>query len=136
MEEVKIYTDGGSRGNPGQSAGAFVICKMDDTVVEKTGFYLGVLTNNQAEYRALIRGLEKLSQIGVRRINVFMDSEFIVRQLNGLYKVKNAGIKPLFSEVQAQLQNFDSVVFSHVPRAKNSLADKEVNRILDIHSGK
>src|SRR5690242_3476419 len=104
VEQAKLYTDGGSRGNPGQSAGAFVICKMDDTVVEKSGFYIGITTNNQAEYKALLRGLERAGELGISELNVFMDSELIVKQLNGVYKVKHQDMKPLYEEVQKLLK--------------------------------
>ena len=131
MGEVKLYTDGGSRGNPGHSAGAFVICEMDDNVVEKSGFYIGIATNNQAEYRALLKGLQKVKALGVRKLNVFMDSELIVKQLNGLYKIKNKDLEPLYRQVKELANNFTEISFTHVPRLMNKEADDEVNRILD-----
>ena len=131
ISESKLYTDGGSRGNPGPSAGAFVICKLDDTVVEKSGVYLGITTNNQAEYKALLAGLRRAAELGVKTLQVYMDSELIVKQLNGLYKVKNQDIMPLYKEAKDILDTFASTSVTHVPRALNSVADKEVNHILD-----
>lgn len=131
LEEAKLYTDGGSRGNPGPGAGAFVICKMDDNVVEKSGFYIGIATNNQAEYQALLKGLQKSAELGIRKLKVFMDSELIVKQLNGLYKIKNAELMPLYAQVKVLADDFEQISFIHVPRALNKEADLEVNRILD-----
>ncbi len=128
---AKLYSDGGSRGNPGPSAGAFLICKMDDNVVEKSGFYLGVTTNNQAEYQALLQGLQRTQALGVRKLNVFMDSELIVKQLNGLYKIKNKDLQPLYQQIKKIEEGFEEISFTHVPRALNKEADMEVNRILD-----
>lgn len=131
MGEAKLYSDGGSRGNPGHSAGAFVICKMDNNVVEKSGFYIGITTNNQAEYQALLKGLQRTQALGIRKLNVFMDSELIVKQLNGLYKIKNKGLEPLYLQVKDLATGFEEISFAHVPRALNKEADEEVNRILD-----
>lgn len=131
LEEAKLYTDGGSRGNPGQSAGAYVICKMDDNVVEKSGFYIGIATNNQAEYKALLKGLHRSEALGIRKLNVFMDSELIVKQLNGLYKIKNKDLEPLYRQVKDLAAGFSDISFTHVPRLMNNEADSEVNRILD-----
>ena len=131
LVDVKLYTDGGSRGNPGVAAGAFVICKMDDNVVEKSGFYIGITTNNQAEYQALLKGLQRSAELGIRKLNVFMDSELVVKQLNGLYKIKNKNLEPLFRQVKELAERFDEISFTHVPRALNKEADNEVNRILD-----
>lgn len=131
MQEAKLYSDGGSRGNPGPSAGAFLICKMDDNVVEKSGFYIGITTNNQAEYQALLKGLQRTQALGVRKLNVFMDSELVVKQLNGLYKIKNKDLEPFYRQVKDLAAGFEEISFTHVPRALNKEADEEVNRILD-----
>jgi ribonuclease HI len=133
LKQAKLFTDGGSRGNPGPSAIAFVICKMDDTVVEKSGSYIGETTNNQAEYQALKAGLERAGQLGVRELLVNMDSELVVKQINGQYKIKNAELLPHYSAIKKLAGNFEQIDFAHVPRALNSIADKEVNRILDEH---
>lgn len=131
LEEAKIYTDGGSRGNPGSSACAFVICKMDDTVVEKSGFYLGMATNNQAEYFGFLKGLERARELGIDRITLFSDSQLVVSQMNGAYKVKNQELLPIYQDTKAVADSFESITFTHVPRELNKTADLEVNRILD-----
>lgn len=129
--EAKLFTDGGARGNPGPSAYAYVICKMDETVVEKSGEYIGETTNNQAEYKGLIAGLERATELGIKTLHVFMDSELVVKQVNGQYKVKNPDMVFLHQKVAQLRPNFDQVDFTHVLRALNKLADAEVNRILD-----
>lgn len=131
IEEAKLFTDGGSRGNPGPSAIAYLICKMDDAVVKKSGEYIGVTTNNQAEYQALKAGLKAARQLRIRTLIVNMDSELVVKQLNGLYKLKNADLKPHYEEVKQLAGQFAKITFQHVPRKLNAAADAEVNRILD-----
>ncbi len=131
LEAAKLFTDGGSRGNPGPSAGAFLICKMDDNVVEKSGFYIGITTNNQAEYQALLKALQRSAELGIRKLKVFMDSELIVKQLNGVYKIKNKDLMPLYHQIKELVDGFEEISFNYVPRAMNKEADAEVNRILD-----
>lgn len=131
LDEAKLYTDGGSRGNPGDSACAFVICKMDDTVVEKSGYYMGIATNNQAEYLGMIKGLERARDLGIDRVNLFSDSQLVVNQMNGFYKVKNQELAPLHLQLRELGDSFEEVSFTYVPRELNRTADKEVNRILD-----
>ncbi|HSX17830.1 MAG TPA: reverse transcriptase-like protein [Candidatus Saccharimonadales bacterium] len=131
LEEAKIYTDGGSRGNPGESACAYAICKMDGTVVEKSGFYIGIATNNQAEYFGFKRGLERARELGIDKVTLFSDSELVVKQMNGLYKVKNQELAPLNHEVKTLADSFEKITFVHVPRELNKTTDTEVNRILD-----
>lgn len=133
MEAAKLYTDGGSRGNPGASACAYVISNLDDTVVEKSGFFIGRTTNNQAEYQGLLRGLGRARDLGVKKLYVYMDSELVVNQINGFYKVKNLDLAPLKKEAEELAKAFEKVSFTHVPRELNKLADGEVNRILDEH---
>ncbi|HCM51797.1 TPA: hypothetical protein DIS56_01540 [Candidatus Saccharibacteria bacterium] len=136
LKQAKLYTDGGARGNPGPAAGAFIICKMDNSVVKKDAYYVGVSTNNQAEYQAVTAGMEAAGKLGVRKLNVFMDSELIVRQLNGQYKVKHPELIGHYQQVKSLADGFQSVTFTHVPRALNKQADAEVNRVLDEHSRK
>ena len=131
LEEAKLYTDGGSRGNPGKSACAFVICKVDGTVVEKSGQYIGVATNNQAEYTGFLRGLERARDLGINKVILMSDSELVVNQMNGKYKVKNQELAPLHQQVREIADSFGSVQFVYVPRELNKTADLEVNRILD-----
>jgi ribonuclease HI len=131
LEEAKLYTDGGSRGNPGDSACAYVICDMDDNVVEKSGYYMGMATNNQAEYYGLKKGLERARDLGINKITLFSDSQLVVNQMNGFYKVKNQELAPLHQEIKGLAESFEAVAFVHVPRELNKIADKEVNHILD-----
>jgi len=131
LAAARLYTDGGSRGNPGASAGAYVICNMEDNVVEKSGFYMGVSTNNKAEYQGLRLGLERAKELGVQKLSVFMDSQLVVNQVNGTYKVKNADLAPVHQEVVSLAKLFQEITFTYIPREANKLADAEVNRILD-----
>jgi ribonuclease HI len=131
LEEAKLFTDGGSRGNPGDSACAFVICKMDDSVVEKSGYYMGVATNNQAEYLGQIKGLERCRDLGIDKVHLHSDSQLVVNQMNGVYKVKNQELAPLHQQLKDLADSFEEVTFSYVPRELNRTSDKEVNRILD-----
>jgi ribonuclease HI len=131
LEEAKMYTDGGSRGNPGDSACAFVICKMDDTVVEKSGYYMGMATNNQAEYLGMIKGLERARDLGINKVSVNSDSQLVVNQMNGFYKVRNQELAPLHQQLKDLAASFEEVTFHYIPRALNAESDGEVNRILD-----
>jgi ribonuclease HI len=131
LEEAKLYTDGGSRGNPGDSACAYVICSLDDMVVEKAGAYLGMATNNQAEYYGFVRGLERARDLGINRVTLFSDSQLVVNQMTGLYKVKNQELAPLHQQAKALAASFEKINFTYVPRELNKIADAEVNRILD-----
>lgn len=131
LEEAKLYTDGGSRGNPGQSACAYVIKDNGDAIVEKAGFYLGMATNNQAEYYGMQKGLERASELGIDKVTVFSDSQLVVNQMKGLYKVKNQELAPIKESVAALAESFGEIDFVYVPRELNKDADREVNRILD-----
>jgi len=131
MNEIKVFTDGGSRGNPGPSAGAFVILDMADIVVKKNGKYLGVTTNNLAEYHSLKGGLEAAVAMGAKIVHVYMDSLLVINQMKGIYKIKNPELIPVHQAVRALLPSFQQVQFTHVPREYNRLADAEVNTILD-----
>jgi ribonuclease HI len=131
LEEAKVFTDGGSRNNPGDSACAYAICKMDDTVVEKGGYYMGIATNNQAEYYGFKKGLERARDLGIDKINLFSDSMLVVNQMKGVYKVKNQELAPLHQDVKDLADSFEKVSFTYVPRELNKIADAEVNRILD-----
>jgi len=133
LEEAKLYTDGGSRGNPGSSACAYIICNLDDSVVEKSGYYMGVATNNQAEYYGFKKGLERARDLGIDRITLFSDSQLVVNQMNGIYKVKNQELAPLHQEVKKIAGSFEKIQFTYIPRELNKLADREVNRVLDEH---
>ncbi|MDB5166869.1 MAG: Ribonuclease [Candidatus Saccharibacteria bacterium] len=129
---IIIYSDGGSRGNPGPSAAAFVILDSE-AVVDQGGEYLGITTNNQAEYHGVRLGLEKAIERGMKSLEFRIDSMLVVNQLNGLYKIKNRELWPINERVQALLEQFESVKFHHVPRELNKMADALVNKFLDEH---
>lgn len=129
--EVKLYGDGGSRGNPGPSAGGFVVLDMNDTVLRESSKYLGITTNNQAEYHSLKGGLELCAKEGVRIVHVHMDSLLVVNQMKGIFKVKNRDLWPIHEAIKKLVTRFDEVTFTHVPRELNRLADAEVNKALD-----
>ncbi|MBI3889759.1 reverse transcriptase-like protein [Candidatus Saccharibacteria bacterium] len=132
-ERVIIYSDGGSRGNPGPSAAGYVILSGRDEVVDKGGEYLGITTNNQAEYHGVRLGLEKAHELGYRQIDFRIDSMLVVNQMNGIYKIKNRELWPIHERIRALMLQFDKVTFSHVKREFNQLADGMVNRTLDAH---
>jgi ribonuclease HI len=131
LTEVKLYVDGGSRGNPGPSASGLAIMDMDDRIVVKKGVYLGVTTNNQAEYQALKFGLEEASAMQARVVHVYMDSLLVVNQMLGIFKVKNRDLWPIHGAVKDMLGHFERVSFTHVPRELNKTADAAVNEALD-----
>jgi ribonuclease HI len=126
-----LFADGGSRGNPGPAASAAVLLDPGGELVEEIGAYLGVATNNVAEWTALVLGLEAAAKRGIRRLGVRLDSELVVKQLRGEYRVKHAGLQPLYRRAQRLLRGFAEVEIRHVPRAQNALADRLVNRLLD-----
>lgn len=129
--EVRLYADGGSRGNPGPSAGGFAILDMDDNVVKKSGKYLGITTNNQAEYHSLKGGVEAAREIGAKRVHVFMDSLLVVNQMKGIYKIKNRDLWPIHQAIKQIITAFEEINFTHIPRELNKLADSIVNETLD-----
>ena len=122
--------DGGARGNPGPAAIGVVI-RSGSEVVGEVSERIGEATNNVAEYRALLAGIEKASELGATELELVGDSELVVRQVRGEYKVKNAGIKPLHAEVLTALDGFDSWTIEHVRREENAEADALVNQALD-----
>jgi len=131
LTEAKLYADGGSRGNPGPSASGFAIMNMDNQVVVKKGIYLGVTTNNQAEYQALKLGLEEARNMGIRELHVFMDSLLVVNQMLGRFKVKNRDLWPIHDSIKQLVTGFGHITFTHVPRELNKIADGAVNEALD-----
>lgn len=126
-----MYTDGGSRGNPGTAASAAVLFSGTMTQIATASKFLGDATNNVAEYTAIIIGLERAHKEGITHLDVRMDSELAVRQLNGQYRVKNPALQKLFMEVHRQVAKFSKVSFSHVRREQNVEADALVNKVLD-----
>lgn len=129
--DAMLFTDGGSRGNPGPAASAAVLLDPDGELLEEIGAYLGIATNNVAEWTALLLGLEGAAKRGIRRLGVRLDSELVVKQLRGEYRVKHAGLQPLYRRAQRLLRAFVEVDIRHVPRKQNALADRLVNRLLD-----
>ncbi len=134
-EKVKIFGDGGSRGNPGPSASGFVVLDMEDNVLVDKGIYLGVTTNNQAEYTSLKLALEECKKMRVKEVQVYMDSLLVVNQMKGIFKVKNRDLWPIHQAIKELASQFDHVTYDHVPREFNKLADAAVNRALDEHLG-
>jgi len=131
LTEAKMYADGGSRGNPGPSASGFAIMSMDGQIVVKKGIYLGVTTNNQAEYQALRFGLKEAQAMGIRDVHVYMDSLLVVNQMLGRFKVKNRDLWPIHESIKQMVPTFRHVSFTHVPRELNKIADSAVNEALD-----
>lgn len=133
LNDAIIYSDGGSRGNPGPSAAGFVVMTADGEVVCEGGAYLNFTTNNVAEYEAVYLGLEKAQELGVRRIDFRIDSQLVVNQMNGTYKVKDIDLRPIHDRVAELAQQFEKVTYTHILREYNQLADGVVNKILDYH---
>jgi ribonuclease HI len=129
--KVVVNVDGGSRGNPGQAAIGVVVSDADGTVIDELAERIGVATNNVAEWRAVIKGIERARALGAREIELINDSELVARQLTGAYKVKHDSMKPLHAEALSALRGFDSWQIRNVRRAHNARADELVNEALD-----
>ena len=134
LKEAQLYADGGSRGNPGPSAGGFAILDMENNVVFTSGKYLGVTTNNQAEYHSLKGGIEEAVKHSIKVLHVYMDSLLVVNQMKGIYKIKNRDLWPIHQSIKEMIPKFDEVNFTHIPREMNKLADSIVNETLDEHT--
>jgi ribonuclease HI len=128
---VSAVSDGASRGNPGQAACAVILYDVEGEELLRRSRPLGVTTNNVAEYHGVMLALELAEQLGAAEIDLRLDSELVVRQLNGRYKVKNETLRPLFKQVQEQISHFKRVVVTHVPRTETKEADKLANDELD-----
>ena len=128
-----VYSDGGSRGNPGPSAAGFVLLNSTNEVIAQGGEYLGITTNNQAEYHGVRLALEKALELGYKKVDVRVDSMLVVNQMKGLYKIKNRELWPINERIRALMEEFDRVTFTHVNRQFNQLADGMVNKTLDEH---
>lgn len=131
MKTAKIWTDGGARGNPGPAGIGAVIEDPSGELLAEVSEYIGEATNNQAEYRAMIAALEKAQALGIEDVTIHADSELMVRQLQGKYKVKNMGIQPLFAQAKDLLSGFRRYTLRHVRREANAVADALVNQALD-----
>ncbi len=129
--KARLYTDGGARGNPGPAAYAYVLETDDGTVLASEGKTIGVATNNVAEYRGLIAGLEKAVELAVPEVVVMSDSELMVKQMRGEYRIKNAALRDLSIEAARLARQLAKVEYRHVFREHNELADRLVNEALD-----
>jgi ribonuclease HI len=129
--KVRLFTDGGARGNPGPAASAYVLEAEDGTVLDANGEAIGVATNNVAEYRALLAGLARAAELGLHEVEVVSDSELLVKQMRGEYKVKNAALRELWDDAQRLARRLGRVEYTAVRREQNELADRLVNDALD-----
>ncbi|HEX6462341.1 MAG TPA: reverse transcriptase-like protein [Candidatus Saccharimonadales bacterium] len=133
-KDAIIYCDGGSRGNPGPSASGFVILDENEQLIEEGGAYLGITTNNQAEYHAVRLALEAASKHNIQQIQFRLDSMLVVNQIMGLYKIKSRDLWPIYERIKELTHHFKQVNFVHVRREFNKEADAMVNKILDEHT--
>lgn len=133
-QTIKIYCDGGSRGNPGPAAAGVVFLSTEGKVLAEYNEYLGIQTNNYAEYSAVLLALKNVAQYKDSKLEFHLDSQLVERQLNGVYKIKNANIKPLYQQIQTQIPGLN-ISFTHVYREDNKLADEQVNICLDSQAG-
>jgi ribonuclease HI len=129
--KARLWTDGGARGNPGPAAFAYVLEAEDGTVLDARGEAIGVATNNVAEYSALVAGLARAVETGVRELEVLSDSELMVKQMRGEYRVKNRDLQSLFLDASRAAREIGQVTYVHVRREHNELADRLVNEALD-----
>jgi ribonuclease HI len=128
---VRLYSDGAARGNPGLAGAGAVLVEPSGQVVDRIGKFLGTQTNNYAEYMGLLLGLRRARELSVREVEVFADSELMLRQLGGRYQVKSTSLRPLYEEALVLLNDFERVKFVHVPREMNRAADEMSNRAID-----
>ena len=135
VSTADLYADGGSRGNPGPSAAGFVVQTKDGRVIKQWNKYLGITTNNQAEYHACVAGMEWCLRHGIHELHIYLDSMLVVNQLKGVYKVKNRDLWTLYESATKLKEKFNKLEITHVPRELNKLADKQVNIALDAIKG-
>ncbi len=131
VPEATLFADGGSRGNPGPAASGAVLVDAAGEVIDEAGRFLGTATNNVAEWTALLIGLEKAIERGTKRLAVRMDSELVVKQIRGEYRVKHAHLQPLHRRALTLMRQFEHIDIKHIPRKQNALADGLVNHVLD-----
>ncbi len=131
VSRVRLYSDGAARGNPGLAGAGAVLVEPSGQVVDRLGKFLGTQTNNYAEYMGLLLGLRRARELGVREVEVFADSELMIRQLGGRYQVKSASLRPLYEEALKLLNDFERVKLVHVPREMNRAADEMSNQAID-----
>ena len=130
IEKVEIYADGASRGNPGPSAIGATIKDEQGKLLASISRSIGITTNNQAEYRAIIAALQEAVGLGARQVDIKLDSQLLVRQINGRYRVRNAALKPLYQQVKQLTDQLESFNIAHVPRQQNREADRLANMAL------
>lgn len=128
---IKVFCDGGSRGNPGPAASGVVFLDEHDDIIAEFNKYIGINTNNQAEYQAVVLATEKLANYQFEKVKFYLDSELIVKQLNGIYRIKNLDLKPHYQMIKAWLTKHPTTTIEHVRREFNKLADAQVNICLD-----
>ena len=126
-----LYTDGASRGNPGKAGAGIILYDPNGHILCESKKYLGICTNNEAEYRALILGLETALRMQQHHARIFLDSELVVRQMEGLYKIKNANLSRFATEAKKLLASFKHYTIQHVPRHRNAEADRLANEAID-----
>ncbi|RMG67887.1 MAG: reverse transcriptase-like protein [Calditrichaeota bacterium] len=135
MKQLVLHTDGASRGNPGPAGIGVVLQDADGETLEEQGAFIGRKTNNEAEYQALLKGLELAAAYRPEELIVYLDSELVVRQIQGEYRVRNARLKPLFERVMQALSKFPKWKVAHVRRGLNKRADQLANRAIDAAEG-
>ncbi len=131
FSRIRVYSDGAARGNPGPAGAGAVLVEPSGEVVDRLGKFLGTQTNNFAEYTGLLLGLKRALELGVKEVEVFADSELMIRQLGGRYQVKSPSLRPLFEEALKLLNGFERVKLMHVPREMNRAADEMSNKAID-----
>lgn len=131
MTKLISFSDGGARGNPGPAGIGAVLYDENKKIIAEVSEYLGETTNNQAEYRALLAALKKAASLKATELICYLDSELVVKQLNREYKVKNKDLAPLFLEVYNLSLSFQKIIFKHIPREQNSVADRLANEAMD-----
>lgn len=134
--KIIIYTDGGSRGNPGPAAIGAVLYNQDQKIVATISAYIGETTNNQAEYQALLAAVKKVHDFHPDEVVCYLDSELVVKQMNRIYKIKDLGLQKIYIQLLHEIKNIPSISFHHVPRAQNKEADRLVNQALDAREKK
>lgn len=131
FDKLKIFSDGGARGNPGPAGIGAIVYDLDNNVVAEVSEYIGETTNNQAEYQACLAGMKKAGELGASEVEFFLDSELVVKQLNGEYRVKNKVLASLFVKISNEKLKFKQVNFKHVRREFNKEADRLANLAMD-----
>lgn len=134
-QHLRVFTDGGARGNPGPAGIGVAFYDDAGELIEEHGEYLGEKTNNQAEYQAILYAVKRARELRVAHLDCFLDSELIVKQIAGEYRVKNKALRVLFDEVKKYACKFEKITFQHVPRDENKEADRLVNEAIDSGAG-